>query len=103
MIEWRELEDKNCDEELSSPLQWIELHNTQDCYQQLGVNSTATSDEIKRAYWELAMLFHPDRQPTNLRAAAETRMKELNAAYALLRHPEQRAIYDAQFPLRGCR
>lgn len=103
VIEWRELENKNFDEEPPSPLQWTELHNTQDCYQQLGVNSAATPDEIKRAYWELAMLFHPDHQPTNLRTAAETRMKELNAAYALLRHPERRAIYDAQFPVRGCR
>lgn len=95
MIQWHEAgEGPN----IESPrqIEWTELDGGRDCYQYLGIKPTATADEIKRAYWKLAALLHPDRQPSHLRAGAEERMKELNAAYALLRYPHRRAIYDVE-------
>ncbi len=98
MIQWYEPKDPHADNELSRALQWIELHSTPDYYQQLGIDPTATASEIRRAYWKLATLFHPDHQPSKFRAAAETRMKELNLAYGVLRCSQRRAIYDARLP-----
>jgi DnaJ-class molecular chaperone len=96
LIQWCELE-KGSDIEMSHPIEWVELHGKPDCYQYLGIKPTATAEEIKRAYRKLAALFHPDHQSSNRRHAAEARMKELNAAYALLRYPQRRAVYDAEF------
>ncbi|MEO6982463.1 MAG: DnaJ domain-containing protein [Edaphobacter sp.] len=95
MIQWQEL-GKDSDVEMSRQVEWVELHGRSDCYQYLGIQRTATADEIKRAYRTLAALFHPDHQSSDLRPAAEARMKELNAAYALLRYPQRRALYDAE-------
>lgn len=95
MIQWHEAgESPNI--ESSCQIEWTELDGGRDCYRYLGIKSTATADEIKRAYWKLAAHLHPDHQPSDLRAGAEARMKELNAAYALLRYPHRRAIYDAE-------
>ena len=49
-----------------------------DLYGLLGVERSASADEIKRAFRKLAMEFHPDR---NKAPEAETRFKEINAAY----------------------
>jgi len=95
LIQWHELE-RGPDVEMPRPIEWVELHGEPDCYQHLGIRPTATADEIKRAYRKLAALLHPDHQPSERRPAAEARMKELNAAYALLRYPQRRAIYDAE-------
>ena len=48
-------------------------------YQVLGVPTTATDDEVKKAYRQLAKRYHPDANPGD--ASAERRMKEINAAY----------------------
>ena len=94
MIHWRELEHDPDVE--PRQVEWVELRGTPDPWQRLGIRPTATADEIKRAYWKLAALLHPDHQSSDRRPAAEARMKELNAAYALLRHSTRRAVDDAE-------
>lgn len=64
---------------------------SKDYYATLGVNRTASADEIKSAYRKLAMKFHPDR---NKEAGAESRFKEISEAYAVLSDEKKRAAYD---------
>ncbi len=63
-----------------------------DYYEVLGVSRTASAEEIKRAYRQAAVRFHPDRNPGD--AEAEERFKEASEAYAVLSDPEKRAAYD---------
>ncbi|MEW5876829.1 MAG: molecular chaperone DnaJ [Acidobacteriota bacterium] len=63
-----------------------------DYYEVLGVSRNATQEEIKKAYRQLALKYHPDRNPGN--KEAEEKFKEAAEAYAVLSDPEKRAHYD---------
>ena len=65
-----------------------------DYYEILGISKTASADEIKRAYRELAMKHHPDRVGAEHKKEAEERFKEISEAYAVLTDPQKRAAYD---------
>lgn len=63
-----------------------------DYYDLLGVSRSADTEEIKKAYRQLALKYHPDRN--NGSKEAEERFKEVTQAYEVLRDPDQRAVYD---------
>ena len=63
-------------------------------YEILGISSTATKEEIKKAYRKLALQYHPDK---NKSPDAHERFIEINEAYLLLYDDEARAKYDREF------
>ncbi len=63
-----------------------------DYYAILGVQRSATQEEIKKAYRRLAIKYHPDRNPGD--KEAEEKFKEAAEAYEILGDPEKRARYD---------
>ncbi len=64
----------------------------QDYYQTLGVARTATADELKQAFRNLARLHHPDVAKDKI--AGEAKFKEINEAYEVLGDPAKRKRYD---------
>jgi len=63
-----------------------------DYYEVLGLQRTATIDEIKKSYRKLALKYHPDKNPGD--ANAEEKFKEAAEAYGVLSDDEKRARYD---------
>ncbi len=64
----------------------------EDYYKLLGVEKTATAQEIKKAYRKLALKYHPDRNPGN--KEAEEKFRQVSEAYEVLSNEEKRAKYD---------
>ena len=66
-------------------------------YDVLGVRHDAEPEEIKRAFYDRARLYHPDAHassPPNVRAEAERTMQALNTSWSVLRDPARRRRYD---------
>ncbi|ACK71839.1 chaperone DnaJ domain protein [Gloeothece citriformis PCC 7424] len=63
-----------------------------DYYGVLGVNKTASGEDIKKAFRKLAVKYHPDRNPGDKQA--EDRFKEISEAYEVLSDPDKRSKYD---------
>src|SRR5512139_386783 len=63
-----------------------------DFYEILGINKTASEEEIKKAYRKLARKWHPDVNPG--RKEAEQKFKEISQAYDCLGNKEKRKLYD---------
>ena len=68
------------------------MADKRDYYEVLGVEKSATEDELKKAYRKLAKKYHPDVNPDN--PEAEAKFKEAGEAYQVLSNPETRAKYD---------
>src|SRR4029450_10806455 len=69
---------------------------SQDYYEPLGVNRTASADDLKKAFRKLAMQHHPDRNKDD--KEAEKRFKTINHAYDILKDPENPAAYRRYGP-----
>lgn len=69
-----------------------------DYYEVLGVSRNASEAELKKAYRQLALKYHPDKNPDD--NEAEERFKEGAEAYEVLKDPDKRKIYD-QFGHEG--
>jgi len=63
-----------------------------DYYEVLGVDKSASADEIKKAYRKKAIQYHPDKNPGN--KEAEEKFKEAAEAYDVLNNPDKKAKYD---------
>uniref|UniRef100_A0A5B7AN21 J domain-containing protein n=1 Tax=Davidia involucrata TaxID=16924 RepID=A0A5B7AN21_DAVIN len=64
-----------------------------DYYNILKVNRNASDEDLKKSYRRLAMIWHPDKNPSNKREA-EAKFKQISEAYDVLSDSQKRQIYD---------
>ncbi|KAH6849866.1 hypothetical protein B0I37DRAFT_99202 [Chaetomium sp. MPI-CAGE-AT-0009] len=65
-----------------------------DLYALLGVDKSASPNDIKKSYRKLALQHHPDKVPEEIRAESEAKFKAITQAYEILRDEEKRHLYD---------
>ena len=63
-----------------------------DYYEVLGVDNSASDQEVKKAFRRIAMKYHPDRNPDDQKA--EEKFKEAQEAYEILGDAEKKSAYD---------
>ena len=68
------------------------MASKRDYYEVLGVSRESGPDDLKKAFRQLALQYHPDRNPED--KASEERFKEINEAYSVLSDPVKREQYD---------
>jgi DnaJ family protein C protein 7 len=68
-----------------------------DYYKILGVEKTATEDELKKAYRKMALKWHPDKNSGSeeQKKEAEVKFKDINEAYSILSDPQKRQRFDS--------
>lgn len=72
----------------------FKVSTKRDYYEILGVQKNSVLDDIKKAYRNLALKYHPDRVPAEKKKEAEEKFKEISEAYAVLSDTEKRSLYD---------
>ena len=75
------------------------MASKRDYYEVLGVEKTATDDELKKAYRKLAKKYHPDMNSGSNSYLSEDKFKELTEAYRILSNKALRAQYDEEIGL----
>lgn len=70
----------------------MSTQNKRDYYEVLGINKNSSTEEIKKAYRNLAKKYHPDLNPND--KTVEAKFKEINEANEVLSDPEKRKMYD---------
>ncbi|XP_051483889.1 dnaJ homolog subfamily B member 8 [Apus apus] len=64
-------------------------------YKILGLQKSASQDDVKRSYHKLALKWHPDKNPSN-KEEAEKKFKAISEAYNVLSDPQKRSLYDSR-------
>ncbi len=70
------------------------MSTKRDYYEILGLNKSASINDIKSSYRKLAMQHHPDRVSADQKKSAEEKFKEISEAYAVLSDEGKRSLYD---------
>lgn len=70
------------------------LFETEDLYEVLGIQRSATKSEVKKAYYKLSLVVHPDRVSSGDRSLATKKFQALGKVYSILSDDEKRVVYD---------
>lgn len=70
------------------------MSTARDYYEILGLPKGASIEEVKKAYRQLVMKYHPDRVPPEEKKQAEEKFKEISESYAVLSDPQKKQLYD---------